>query len=54
MAEEFSKIRNLEQVIGWQASRGLPASSLSIVTQDEFTHDAIVADGGRWVVFDTN
>jgi hypothetical protein len=54
MADELSSIKNLEQVIAWQASRALPASSLTIVTQDEFTHDAVVADRGRFVVFDTN
>ena len=36
--------------------RGLAATGGAIeevVTQDEFTHDVIVREGARWLVYDT-
>jgi len=48
---ELSRIKTLEGVIAWQAARGLGGSAFSVVTQDELSHDAVVADHGRWVAF---
>jgi hypothetical protein len=46
-----AKLATLEEVVRW-----LPlakASLVEIVTQDEYTHDVVVAAGAGWLVFDT-
>jgi hypothetical protein len=48
---EFADIRTLEAVVAWMAARGLRGDALAITTQDEFSHDAVVADCTRWIAF---
>jgi hypothetical protein len=47
-------LRTLEEVVRWMASRSPPGRIVTVVTQDEFTHDVVVAAGAAvYVVFDT-
>jgi hypothetical protein len=45
------KLKTLEEVLAW--ARALGHALVEVVTQDEYTHDVVVAAGARWVVFDT-
>lgn len=45
------KLRTLEEVLGW--AHALGHSLAEVVTQDEYTHDVVIAAGERWLVFDT-
>ncbi len=45
------ELRTLEEVLGWAQARG--HALVDVVTQDEYTHDVVVAAGARWLVFDT-
>ena len=46
---ELDELRTLEDVLDWMKERGLAGTALSVVTQDEFTHDVVVsAGGGEW------
>ena len=55
MIDEVGAFRTLEQVMNWAFARRPPAELVTIVTQDEFTHDVVIKAGsGVWLVFDTN
>jgi hypothetical protein len=46
------RLKTLEEVTAWMHARDF--SLVEIVTQDEYTHDVVVAAGpARWLVFDT-
>jgi hypothetical protein len=46
------KLKTLEEVVAWMHARGLPL--VEIVTQDEYTHDVVVAaEPPGYLVFDT-
>jgi hypothetical protein len=45
------RLKTLEEVVAWVGARG--HSLVEVVTQDEYTHDVVVAAGERWIVFDT-
>ncbi|MDH3498303.1 MAG: hypothetical protein OER21_16220 [Gemmatimonadota bacterium] len=46
-------LRSLAALLEWLGARTPPGRLDQIVTQDEFTHDVVVADtDGRWLVFD--
>jgi hypothetical protein len=47
------ELRTLEDVIRWCAETHPPRVITDVVTQDEYTHDVVVLDGDRWLVFDT-
>ena len=45
---ELDELRTLEDVLEWMKERELHGTALSVVTQDEFSHDVLVdtSDGG--------
>jgi hypothetical protein len=45
------KLRTLEEVTRWTLGAG--HALVDVVTQDEYTHDVVVAAGPRFLVFDT-
>jgi hypothetical protein len=46
------KLKTLEEVVAWMHARGF--SLVEIVTQDEYTHDVVVAaEPPGYLVFDT-
>ena len=45
------KLRTLEEVMRW--AHALGHALVEVVTQDEYTHDVVVAAGPQWLVFDT-
>jgi hypothetical protein len=45
------KLQTLEEVLRW--AHALGHSLVEVVTQDEYTHDVVVAADARWLVFDT-
>jgi len=44
------KLKTLEEVMAWAHARRL--SLVDVVTQDEYTHDVVVAAGAEYIVFD--
>ena len=46
LARDVGPLRTLHDVIGW-------GRIANVVVQDEFTHDAVVERGGRYLVFDS-
>jgi hypothetical protein len=43
---ELDELRTLEDVLEWMKERELHGTALSVITQDEFNHDVLVAIGG--------
>jgi len=55
MIEEVKNLQTLEQVMNWAFGRKPPGELVSVVTQDEFTHDVVIKTApDLWLVFDTN
>lgn len=51
---EVAGLRTLGDVLDWARSLEPPVASPEVVTQDEYTHDVLVAiAGGRYLDFDT-
>lgn len=49
---ELDELRTLEDVLEWMKERGLPGTALSVVTQDEYSHDVVVdTSDGNFVAF---
>ena len=46
-------VRTLEELIRWCAEQTPPRTIADVITQDEYTHDVVVEDADRWLVFDT-
>jgi hypothetical protein len=55
LAKELAPFHSLESVFGWMKARGIPLSSLDLVTQDEFHHDVLIPLGtsGEFLAFGT-
>jgi hypothetical protein len=52
--QEARAFTSLEAVLRWAFARRPPAELVSVVTQDEFTHDVVIAiDPHTFLVFDT-
>jgi len=52
---ELESLRTLEEVMHWASTRKPQARLLSVITQDEFTHDVVFeASTNTFLVFDTN
>jgi hypothetical protein len=50
----LSSLTSLERVLAWGRSQRSPYVIDEILTQDEYTHDVMMAvEGGRYLVFDT-
>jgi hypothetical protein len=55
MIDEVRTLQTLEQVMNWAFGRKPPGELVTVVTQDEFTHDVVIkAASNLWLVFDTN
>jgi hypothetical protein len=49
---ELDELRTLEDVLGWVKERGLRGTAMSVVTQDEYSHDVVVdTSDGSFVAF---
>ena len=54
VAPELRRHATLQDVLDWCRSRVPPRDLASVVVQDEFTHDVVLAlDGGLFAVYDT-
>ena len=57
LENELAKHKTLGQVLAWAASQPksdfLPQIVVEVVTQDEFTHDCVVAYKNLFLVYDT-
>jgi hypothetical protein len=53
LAAEFAGATGIEQVLLWMSRRGLAATAVDIVGQDEFEYDFLVRldTAGRWLAF---
>lgn len=51
MSAVHDKLRTLEEVLRW--AHALGHSLVEVVTQDEYTHDVVIAAARQWLVFDT-
>jgi hypothetical protein len=46
--------RSIKQAVDWLTAHDPPLAPTGMVTQDEYSHDIIVAyPGGLWVVYDS-
>jgi hypothetical protein len=45
------KLRTLEEAVQWALARGF--NVLDVITQDEYTHDVVIAAAPLFLVFDT-
>lgn len=53
LASELSRLLTLADVFAWARRTAPPRQVEEIVTQDEYTHDVVLAlDGRRFLVFD--
>jgi hypothetical protein len=46
-------LATLADVILWGLARTPPAVIADVIVHDEYTHDVLLPDGARWLVFDT-
>jgi hypothetical protein len=54
LACALSPQRSIKQAVDWWVGQHPPLAPSGMVTQDEFSHDIIVAlPGGLWLVYDT-
>ena len=54
LAPELHALRTLADVLAWARAQTPPRAIAEIVTQDEYTHDVVLADAERgYLVFDT-
>jgi hypothetical protein len=44
----------LERVLDWGRAHTPPLTVESVLTQDEYTHDALIPYGSRYLVYDTS
>ena len=51
MSRDLDRLRTLEDVLVWCRATG--GNVVDVIVQDEFTHDVIVAQPHRFLVFDT-
>jgi len=46
--------RSIKHAVDWLVAHKPPLAPVGMVTQDEFSHDILVAyPGGLWLVYDT-
>ena len=53
LAAAVARQTSLESVLNWGRAQRPPTDVESILTQDEYTHDVLVAFEGRYLVYDT-
>jgi hypothetical protein len=53
LRQELARLHTLGDVLDWMRSLEPTAAAPNVVTQDEFTHDVVVAAGRRYLAFDT-
>ncbi len=54
IAEAVASHRSIKHAVDWLHGHRAPLSPSGMVTQDEFSHDILVAyPGGLWLVYDT-
>ena len=54
IAEGVANHRSIKHAIDWMGRQNPPLSPSGMVTQDEFSHDILVAcSAGLWLVYDT-
>jgi hypothetical protein len=52
LAEALRPFSSIRHVLEWMQEAGLPLGSLDMVTQDEFSHDALIPlPSGEWLSF---
>lgn len=54
LARDLSGLTSMRSVLAWLTSRVPPLKVVDMTTQDEFSHDILVAyRGGRYLVYDS-
>ena len=51
MSASLERLKTLEDVLIW--CRAVGGNIIDVIVQDEFTHDVIVQEPARFLVFDT-
>lgn len=46
-------LRTLEELVVRCVASGGRVSLVRVIVQDEYTHDVVVRDGDRWLVYDS-
>ncbi len=54
LASAIADQTTLEQALDWARTLIPPRGVESVLTQDEYTHDVVIATGTRWLVYDTS
>ncbi|HKC47451.1 MAG TPA: hypothetical protein VKB63_07575 [Gemmatimonadales bacterium] len=54
LARAIAGQTTLEQALDWARTLTPPRGVESVLTQDEYTHDVLIAYGTRWLVYDTS
>jgi len=56
LAVQFARSDSLENVMDWMETRDLPAGTVDIIGQDEFSYDFLIRleTPDRWLVFGVN
>jgi len=54
IADAVAQPRSIKLAVDWMAGHDPPLAPAGMVTQDEFSHDILVAyPGGVWLVYDS-
>jgi hypothetical protein len=54
LAESLAEHRSIKHAVDWWARHDPPLAPADMVTQDEFSHDILVAyPGGLWLAYDS-
>lgn len=54
LAGALARQRSIKHAVDWLAGHEPPLAPVGMVTQDEFSHDILVAyPGGLWLVYDS-
>jgi hypothetical protein len=52
LAADLRAVDGLSGVLSWAVAKGLPVNEMDIITQDEYTHDAVLLWSSLYLVFD--
>ena len=52
LGAEVAKLRNLEAILKWAPTAGIPLAGIDLVQQDEYSYDLLLPlPDARWLVF---
>lgn len=52
LGEQLARLPNLNAIMKWAETTGIPLAEMELIQQDEYSHDAMLPQpDDRWVVF---